>query len=163
MRHPLVAGEPTSPLARVLVAADPGNGVSAALDYRRFVFINTELTVHLLREPAGRVGLPRRGHATGRAAASAWPRACSPTSAAGSAAPPRRCSSGAERGAAPRTGSRRRRLPERLSTTEAPGATPRHEHPVPRVNDAATHQDARKRTAIPSARSDCAPPTPEIT
>jgi hypothetical protein len=53
MRHPLVAGEPTSPLARVLVAADAGNGVSATLDYRRFVFINTELTVHLLREPAG--------------------------------------------------------------------------------------------------------------
>jgi hypothetical protein len=53
MRVPLVAGEPTSPLARVLVAADAGNGVSAALDYRRFVFINTELTVHLLREPDG--------------------------------------------------------------------------------------------------------------
>jgi hypothetical protein len=37
----------------VLVAADAGNGVSATLDYRRFVFINTELTVHLLREPDG--------------------------------------------------------------------------------------------------------------
>jgi hypothetical protein len=53
MRVPLVADEPTSPLARVLVAADAGNGVSATLDYRRFVFINTELTVHLLREPGG--------------------------------------------------------------------------------------------------------------
>jgi hypothetical protein len=53
MRHPLVAGEPTPPLARVLVAADAGNGVSATLDYRRYVFINTELTVHLLRPPAG--------------------------------------------------------------------------------------------------------------
>ena len=53
MRQPLVAGEPTSPLARVLVAADSGNGVSAALDYRRHLFINTELTVHLMREPAG--------------------------------------------------------------------------------------------------------------
>jgi Thioesterase-like superfamily len=53
MRQPLVAGEPTSPLARVLVAADSGNGVSAALDYRRYLFINTELTVHLIREPAG--------------------------------------------------------------------------------------------------------------
>ena len=51
MRQPLVAGEPTSPLTRVLVAADSGNGVSAALDYRRHVFINTELTVHLVREP----------------------------------------------------------------------------------------------------------------
>jgi hypothetical protein len=53
MRQPLVAGEPTSPLARVLVAADSGNGVSAALDYRRHLFINTELTVHLIREPGG--------------------------------------------------------------------------------------------------------------
>jgi Thioesterase-like superfamily len=53
MRRPLVAGEPVSPLARVLVAADSGNGVGAALDYRRHLFINTELTVHLVREPAG--------------------------------------------------------------------------------------------------------------
>jgi hypothetical protein len=53
MRQPLVAGEPISPLARVLVAADSGNGVSAALDYRRHVFINTELTVHLVRQPVG--------------------------------------------------------------------------------------------------------------
>ena len=53
MRQPLVAGEPVSALARVLVAADSGNGVSAALDYRRHLFINTELTVHLIRAPAG--------------------------------------------------------------------------------------------------------------
>ena len=80
MRQPLVADEPPSPLVRVLVAADSGNGVSAALDYRRFLFINTELTVHLVREAAGEwvcldavtrpgtlgVG-PRRGRALGRA------------------------------------------------------------------------------------------------
>ena len=53
MRQPLVDGEPPSPLVRVLVAADSGNGVSAALDYRRFLFINTDLTVQLVREPAG--------------------------------------------------------------------------------------------------------------
>jgi Thioesterase-like superfamily len=53
MRQPLVDGEPPSPLVRVLAAADSGNGVSAVLDYRRFVFINTDLTVHLVREPAG--------------------------------------------------------------------------------------------------------------
>ena len=53
MRQPLVEDEPDSPLTRVLVAADSGNGVSAALDYRRWLFINTELTVHLVREPAG--------------------------------------------------------------------------------------------------------------
>jgi Thioesterase-like superfamily len=53
MRHPLVPGEPPSPLCRVLVAADSGNGVSAALDYQRWRFINPDLTVYLLRPPTG--------------------------------------------------------------------------------------------------------------
>jgi hypothetical protein len=53
MRQPLVAGEEPSPLQRVLVAADVGNGVSATLDYRRYLFINVDLTVHLERMPAG--------------------------------------------------------------------------------------------------------------
>jgi hypothetical protein len=53
MRQPLVDGEEPSPLVRVLTAADSGNGVSAVLDYRRFVFINTDLTVQLVREPEG--------------------------------------------------------------------------------------------------------------
>jgi hypothetical protein len=57
-RVPLVAGEETSPLERVLVAADAGNGVSAALDWRRYLFINTDLSVHLKRLPEGEwVGL----------------------------------------------------------------------------------------------------------
>ncbi|MFN8162613.1 MAG: thioesterase family protein [Solirubrobacterales bacterium] len=53
MRQPLVAGEEPSPLQRVLLAADVGNGVSSNLDYRRFLFINVELTLHLERMPAG--------------------------------------------------------------------------------------------------------------
>jgi hypothetical protein len=53
MRQPLVPGEEPSPLQRVLAAADSGNGVSAALDWRRYLFINTDLTVHLMRMPAG--------------------------------------------------------------------------------------------------------------
>jgi hypothetical protein len=53
MRHPLVAGEAPSPLSRVLIAADSGNGVAAALDFRRWLFINTDLTVYLTRPPAG--------------------------------------------------------------------------------------------------------------
>jgi hypothetical protein len=53
MRRPLVAGEEPSPLQRVLTAADSGNGVSGAIDYRRFVFINTDLSVHLHRLPQG--------------------------------------------------------------------------------------------------------------
>jgi len=53
MLHPLVAGDPIAPLARVLIAADSGNGVSSALDYRRFIFINPDLTVNLHRYPDG--------------------------------------------------------------------------------------------------------------
>lgn len=53
MRHPLVAGEQPSPLSRVLAAADSGNGVSAVLDFARFLFVNTDLTVSLHRHPAG--------------------------------------------------------------------------------------------------------------
>ncbi len=53
MRHPLVAGEEPTPLQRVLIAADVGNGISASLDYRRYLFINVDLTVHLERMPAG--------------------------------------------------------------------------------------------------------------
>jgi Thioesterase-like superfamily len=52
-RGPLVAGEEPSPLERLLVVADVGNGVSAVLDWREHLFINTELTVHLLRPPEG--------------------------------------------------------------------------------------------------------------
>jgi hypothetical protein len=53
MLVPLVEGEQPTPLQRVLVAADSGNGVSAALDWRRYLFINTDLSVHLLRPPDG--------------------------------------------------------------------------------------------------------------
>ena len=52
-RVPLVAGEETTPLQRAFISADSGNGVSAALDWRKTIFINTDLTVHLLREPVG--------------------------------------------------------------------------------------------------------------
>jgi hypothetical protein len=53
MRHPLLPGEEPTPLQRVLVAADSGNGVSAALDWRRYLFINVDLSVHLERMPEG--------------------------------------------------------------------------------------------------------------
>jgi hypothetical protein len=53
MRQPLVAGEEPTPLQRTLVVADVGNGVSASLDFRRFLFINVDLTVQLERVPAG--------------------------------------------------------------------------------------------------------------
>jgi acyl-Coa thioesterase superfamily protein/acyl-CoA thioesterase superfamily protein len=53
MRHPLVAGEEPTPLQRALIAADVGNGISAVLDYREYVFINVDLTVHFERMPEG--------------------------------------------------------------------------------------------------------------
>jgi hypothetical protein len=53
MRHPLLAGEAPSPAQRVAIAADSGNGISAVLDFSRWVFINPDLSVHLFRQPAG--------------------------------------------------------------------------------------------------------------
>jgi hypothetical protein len=52
-RVPLVEGEEPSPLARVLLAADSGNGISSVASPRDYLFINTELTVHLFRLPIG--------------------------------------------------------------------------------------------------------------
>jgi hypothetical protein len=58
MRVPLIEGEEPSPRDRVLVASDTGNGISATLDYHRYLFINTDLTVNLRRLPEGEwVGL----------------------------------------------------------------------------------------------------------
>lgn len=53
MKVPLIEAEPPSARDRVLVAADSGNGVSAPLDYHRYLFINADLTVNLRRLPAG--------------------------------------------------------------------------------------------------------------
>lgn len=53
MRCALVEGEEPSPAARVLCAADSGNGISWALPLETSIFINTELTVHLARMPEG--------------------------------------------------------------------------------------------------------------
>lgn len=53
MRGALVEGEQPSALDRVLVAADSGNGVSSPLDHRRYLFVNTDLSVALRRMPVG--------------------------------------------------------------------------------------------------------------
>ena len=58
MRVPLLPGEEPSPLVRVLVAADSGNGVGAALDTSAWTFVNLETTIHLHAYPNGEwVGL----------------------------------------------------------------------------------------------------------
>ncbi|MGZ3453593.1 MAG: thioesterase family protein [Polyangiales bacterium] len=49
----LVAGEAPSGVQRVMIAADSGNGVTAAIDFRKYDFLNADLTVHLGRAPVG--------------------------------------------------------------------------------------------------------------
>ncbi len=53
MRVPLLADETPSPLERVLIAADSGNGVSFHIDPKDYLFINPDLSVHLHRLPVG--------------------------------------------------------------------------------------------------------------
>jgi hypothetical protein len=53
LKMPLVAGEEPSGSQRVVAAADFGNGLTAELSWDTHVFVNTELTVHLSREPKG--------------------------------------------------------------------------------------------------------------
>jgi Thioesterase-like superfamily len=58
MRVPLLPDEEPSPLIRVLVVADSGNGVGGVLDTSAWTFINPETTVHLHAYPGGEwVGL----------------------------------------------------------------------------------------------------------
>ena len=52
-RVPIVEGETASPLQRMMIAADSANGLAAPLDVREWLFVNTELTVHLHRDPVG--------------------------------------------------------------------------------------------------------------
>lgn len=49
----LVDDEPWSPVPLLLTIADSASGVSSALDPGEWQFLNTELTVHVLRPPVG--------------------------------------------------------------------------------------------------------------
>jgi hypothetical protein len=53
MNHPLGMDETPSPYQRAAVAADSGNGISAALEFRNYLFVNCDLTINLFRRPAG--------------------------------------------------------------------------------------------------------------
>jgi hypothetical protein len=49
----LVDGETMTPLQRLMCCVDSASGVSAELDPTEWGFLNTELTVHVLRPPVG--------------------------------------------------------------------------------------------------------------
>jgi hypothetical protein len=51
--RPLIAGAAVSQAMRAVVASDFSNGVSPALDFSQWTFINADLTVSLAREPVG--------------------------------------------------------------------------------------------------------------
>jgi hypothetical protein len=53
LTRPVVDDLPPTPVERAVAAADFGNGFSSYLDPAQYVFINTDLTVHLVREPRG--------------------------------------------------------------------------------------------------------------
>ncbi len=50
---PVVQGQPLSPAMRAVAAADFGNGLSWVLPAQGYVFTNADLSVHLMRQPAG--------------------------------------------------------------------------------------------------------------
>lgn len=52
-RVSLVKGEEDSPLTHVLAVADSSSGVSGSLDFFKWVYINTDLSVYLHRLPRG--------------------------------------------------------------------------------------------------------------
>ncbi|MFZ4478574.1 MAG: thioesterase family protein [Rhodoferax sp.] len=53
LRHPLLDSESPTDYQRVAVAADSGNGISAILDLDRYSFVNSDLSINLLRRPRG--------------------------------------------------------------------------------------------------------------
>ena len=53
MSKPIVAGQETTPLQRIVATADFSNGISRGLDFERWVFMNPDLTVHVSRYPTG--------------------------------------------------------------------------------------------------------------
>jgi hypothetical protein len=67
--HPLVTGEPLTPLLRLSMAADLASPVSLASD-RGLNFINADYTIYLGREPRGEyIGIQPYGHVSDRGVA----------------------------------------------------------------------------------------------
>jgi len=75
LRMPLVAGEEPTPGQRLAVAADFGNGIGAELDFATHLFVNTDLTIHAVREPVGEwIGVEARTEHGPEGTATAWSR-----------------------------------------------------------------------------------------
>ena len=53
LRTVVVDGEEPSPAQRVAAIADSTNGIGARLDLNRWIFVNTDMTLHLFRPPRG--------------------------------------------------------------------------------------------------------------
>ena len=162
LRIPVVEGEEPTPRQRVMVVADSGNGASNVLDWARYLFINTELTVHFLREPVGEWVLLDARDARSPRAARGSRRRCSATGRGRWLAARRRCSSRhaelgrheGDRAAASRSlASPRLRLRFRLGLGLGSGGG----LPGPRRATRAARRTARgRRRSVPRARSSAA-------
>ncbi|MBU1225777.1 MAG: thioesterase family protein [Actinobacteria bacterium] len=53
LRVPVVAGEEPTAVQRLATMVDSGNGISWGLSFGRYLFINSDVSMYLLREPAG--------------------------------------------------------------------------------------------------------------
>jgi len=53
LRVPVVAGEDPTAVQCLATMADSGNGISWGLPFDRYLFINSDASIYLLREPAG--------------------------------------------------------------------------------------------------------------
>jgi hypothetical protein len=61
LRHPILLDERSTPLMCLAGTADFSNGVSAALPFDDYLFINADLSIHLWRRPQGEwIGLDAR-------------------------------------------------------------------------------------------------------
>lgn len=63
LHYPLLAGENPSPFVRLATIADLSNGNSTALDPRRWLFVNPDITLYMHRPPIGEwVGMTSAAH-----------------------------------------------------------------------------------------------------
>jgi hypothetical protein len=53
MNREFIAGQPLSPVMRAVIASDFSNGTSSLLDFRKYTFLNADLSVSLSRPPVG--------------------------------------------------------------------------------------------------------------